>query len=433
MSEQTGRWRAEGGAAEVTYSLAAMESMRRAALEGLQRIPKRGLEVGGVLLGARDGGSVHVSDWRPIACEHARGPAFLLSEADEAGLRELLASIAADPQLAGLEPVGWMRTRTAGDITLSDEDLSLHNRLFPQPWQIVLVIRPHMYEPARAAFFLREPDGSMRTEAAGGEFELPHKSRRIPVGFDPSQPGPRPPRLSEPAVAVSDGASPALSEEPGSRRRPPSRLGWEPSGLGPVPGGEPSAEPRKWLTPIRLVPLALAAALAVFLGYPLLDPLPPESLSLGVRDFDGQLILTWNPAARVLRGVSAASLGVQDGRMRRAVPLTAGDLRSGSLTYQRLSSDVEFRLELRTIDGEPVTEIAKYVGQPGSATESAAAAGDAVSFAGASPPGHSDEGILAELDRLRSQLEEETRRTNNLRSNVDAEKKRLGIGPAPQP
>jgi len=143
MGEELKHWKAPGHDNEVSYDVAAMESMRRAALVGLQKIPKRGLEIGGVLFGTHDGNSVEVLQWREIQCEHAHGPGFELSAGDEDALRRFLAESAENPQLAELVPVGWFRTRTRGSAFLSESDVSLFDRFFPDPWQVALVLRPY--------------------------------------------------------------------------------------------------------------------------------------------------------------------------------------------------------------------------------------------------------------------------------------------------
>src|ERR1035437_9816219 len=81
----------------IEYSLIVIEEIRHAVAEGFQRLSRGGIEVGGILYGTRDGRTVRILAMRPIACEHARGPAFLLSDKDRMGLNHQLTSDAQDP------------------------------------------------------------------------------------------------------------------------------------------------------------------------------------------------------------------------------------------------------------------------------------------------------------------------------------------------
>jgi hypothetical protein len=83
-----------------------IEEIRRRVEEGFNSFAHGGLEVGGVLYGIRERKHILVTSHAELPCEHARGPGFLLSQADEAAL----ASLKRDG--AGLEP-GTARIRAA--------------------------------------------------------------------------------------------------------------------------------------------------------------------------------------------------------------------------------------------------------------------------------------------------------------------------------
>jgi proteasome lid subunit RPN8/RPN11 len=150
-----GRWQAEGCPLAVEYSLDSMDGLRAEAVEGLFRLAKGGLEVGGVLFGERNDGLVRILATRPMACQHASGPAFVLSEKDEADLKAMIESAASDPELSGLVPVGWYHSHTRSGIALSDKDLEIVRRHFPEPWQVSLILHPAKTAPTRAGFFFR--------------------------------------------------------------------------------------------------------------------------------------------------------------------------------------------------------------------------------------------------------------------------------------
>jgi proteasome lid subunit RPN8/RPN11 len=185
----------------IEYSHEAVETVRAAVVDGFYKLARGGLEVGGVLFGQRSGSSVRITASRPMACEHAFGPSFILSEKDEAGLKRLLDSAVDDPELSGLVPVGWYHSHTRSEISFSEQDLKVQERYFPAPWQVSLVLRPEKMKPTRARFFLRG--------ASQGEFLL-----------EPL----RTPRKTAP-VAATRPAEPAVAQAAATVKRA-SRLPW---------------------------------------------------------------------------------------------------------------------------------------------------------------------------------------------------------------
>lgn len=131
-------------------------------------------ETGGVLYGRNGLGRVHIAAYRPLRCEHAMGPGFVLSAGDEKRLASLLAPRGADPELSGLQPVGWYHSHIASKIFLSERDRQVHGRFFASPFHIALVLRPSAERATRAGFFFKESGGAMRTDSAYEEFVLEH-------------------------------------------------------------------------------------------------------------------------------------------------------------------------------------------------------------------------------------------------------------------
>src|SRR5260370_40530496 len=77
-------WRSNGEPFSVCFRREAMARLDEEVVEGYRSLPKRGAEVGGILLGRvdRQAKSIVVEDIEPIPCEHVTGPAYALSEAD---------------------------------------------------------------------------------------------------------------------------------------------------------------------------------------------------------------------------------------------------------------------------------------------------------------------------------------------------------------
>lgn len=400
MDEGFSSWRAEGHPPAIHYSDAVMESIRRAAVAGLQKVPKRGLEVGGVLFGSQEGHEIRIMEWREIPCEHASGPGFELSGNDQEGLARLMADAAGDPQLQELRPVGWFRTRTRGDVVLCESDIALHNRFFPAPWQVILVLRPHMYEPARAGFFFREEGGEIRTESSYNEFTLEGPKRRPLLGFDPAQPPRRPGE-----DAGTPWPSPPVAEPGRTPTRGPLPL---------VPGPEPVRPRRRWRPWVAaFAALVALAVIAVFLGAPVLAPASPRQIALRVRDTEGQLTIEWNHAARAVREAQSATLRIVDGGTAREIRLTPEDLRGGTLTYQRSTGAIELRLVLERPGSMPMSDTARFAGPEPPARQEPAL------------PEQSADELSAEADRLRLELQQEENKATRLRQQVETEARRV--------
>lgn len=159
-------------ASAIEYANGVMEEIRMRAAAGYQRIRHGGVEVGGVLFGSRQDGMLRIVAARPLECEYLNGPRFVLSARDEAALAVILLAAGDDPELDGLEPVGFYHSNTREEIKLSDADMRLFDRFFPNPGQVALLVRPAHLAATRARFFRRGADGMVRADVSYGEFEM---------------------------------------------------------------------------------------------------------------------------------------------------------------------------------------------------------------------------------------------------------------------
>lgn len=388
-------WSAEGCPIRIRAATEVLASIGKAAREGFEKVPRRGLEIGGVLLGTRRGDELTITGWREIRCEHVRGPGFELSSNDEAALRQLLESLGSDPALRGLQVLGWFHTHTRDGICLTKPDLDVYNRFFPAPWQVALVVKPHPQQPARAGFFFREPTGAIRSESSYREFVIEPGLQPQPVGFDPASLGGGPPPVTKP-VRTGETKPPARPPEP-----PPA----------------PSARARFPAVRRRKLILALAGAaaafVAAFVGIPLLRPQPqPGAAALAVRPSGDALVIEWDRSPALLREASGAALTIEDGGERRVIELAPEELGTGSLTYYRRTGEVTFELELARRSGPPVSGSARFTGEPPAAT------------AAEEDPAEADR-LERELELLRSRLEREAARSRKLRLEIQALEREL--------
>jgi proteasome lid subunit RPN8/RPN11 len=332
-------WSASGHPFHIEYSVAVLEQIREIAVDGYHRVPHGGVETGGILFGAHQENVVRIVAWRPVVCEYAKGPSFLLSEKDEAALAEALRSWRGDAELARLEPVGWYRAHTRSEVLLSHVDLTFFNRFFPQPWQVGLIVRPASFAPTRAGFFFREADGGIHAQSSYLEFKL------TPVFTAQAPPAPEAPDAPRAVVAVPE---------------PPPVTATEPH---PAAESEPHPSLRgggaqwKWYA-ASLIVLAVAA-----LGFWLLKPSHPR-LTLSATDVGGQLRIAWDGAARTIGHAKGGSIDIDDHGVRTQVNLTPADLRSGNLFYERQSGDVAVRLTVDVPGSPPVVETTRFL-RPG--------------------------------------------------------------------
>src|SRR5690242_15951529 len=67
----------------IQFNQDAMDRLGAVVMEGFKAVPRRGLEVGGLLMGRVENDCVIVEDIEAVDSEHQRGPSWLLSEKDK--------------------------------------------------------------------------------------------------------------------------------------------------------------------------------------------------------------------------------------------------------------------------------------------------------------------------------------------------------------
>src|SRR6185369_14486211 len=73
----------------------------------------------------------------------------------------------------GLEPVGWFRAHPRSGLDLSPRDLEISTFLFPEIWQVALVLRPGNSTPSCVRVYFRDSDGALYADRAFREFAVP--------------------------------------------------------------------------------------------------------------------------------------------------------------------------------------------------------------------------------------------------------------------
>ncbi len=411
-----GSWVVPESPVDVEYSLIVIDEIRQVVADGFQRLQRGGIEVGGVLYGTRQDRIVKVTAMREIACEHARGPTFHLSDNDRAALTAQLARDKEDSRLEGLQVVGWFLSHTRSDVTLQQSDLDTYNGFFPQPWQVTMVVHPGRAGTMRAGFFVREPDGSVKGQRSYQEFNFPDRTAGV---LD------RPPRDRRPAVEpAGDRLPPArytVRPEAPEAVEAPERVEYEAPSFGQLARAIPQYAPypnTRRKIPWAIIAVVAAALVLAVLGLRFLGPqLHVEPLSLGVIERDGQLQINWNHASQSIAGATGGTLDIVDGGEKRSIPLNRTELAQGGFTYMRRSGDVEVRLSVNTSGGGRMEEASRFLGTPPESADSSEMNALKVQR----------DALQDEVTRLRAQTGQQAARIQQLERTLVILQSRLGI------
>jgi hypothetical protein len=401
-------WEPAGKRIAVHLSGEAVDQIGFAVMRGFGALPKRGAEVGGLLLGSIEAGEktvVTVEEFAGIPCAHLHGPSYILCEDDLPALDREMAAHSADSG-ARLRVVGFVRSHTREPIRLDEADLALLDARFPDEDAICLLVKPFATRPSDAVFLTRE-DGQFSSEAQQETFVFRRKEMQLPPapkrerGARPSEAGggrthERPPETTERPPAEWPAAPPPVAAEPApeldsarTRRRrirqipPPAAVAWQtesetaalgqdfppsPAGYGegrlpPASDDAPMAQTAARQAPVRRrygwawlwLPIVFLA-LGGFIGVALVLTMnasqnqalnaDPYDLRLSVSRVGESYELRWNPQMPALREARSGELLIEEGAASKTQPLSAGDLARGGILYRGASAPVRFRLTL---------------------------------------------------------------------------------------
>lgn len=345
-------WQAPGQPVAIHISIDVVDRLSADIMRGFGLVPKRGAEVGGILIGTIQSGTIRIEDFEPVPCTYARGPSYLLTEAERESFREAC-------HRRGSEAVGYYRSHTRDGLALQPEDIQLIDRLFP----LALLVKPFATKPGVGGFFVRE-NGAF---PAATPLEFPFRRWEL-TGEEPPRRAPMEERnRKEPEAAVPSApregkaaAAPASTAAP----QPYYRIFSAESGEPPKPSGEPRAP--KTRTGMWLVASFVFLLLGVLLGYEASRITAPQraaadfALSLAVQRTGENLTIHWNPEARAVVSANKGVLEIDDGGETRRVELDRANLSSGSMVYRNTSNKVGFRLVLYLNAGVNVTQALEW-------------------------------------------------------------------------
>lgn len=389
-------WNPYDSPISVHMHLDAVDGIAHDVAEGFESLPRRGLEVGGLLLGRVETGekpTVWIERYQRIPCEHKFGPQFLLDDADKAGLEKAASAILAGGELA---VVGLYRSHTRDGFHLDPPDFDLIRSYFSDVSDLILLIKPEGPTDIVARFYVHDSNAGAR--GAGEPFpfrgHLVGRDTLIPelvpgvMGAAPEEKKDAPPR-PEPAARGQVREMPSqAAPEPAAGRERPRRLipDFVPSPVEPSQAPPPAESPAppflfpprdrileeeeppslakrvlKWVPAIAVLLLAgggLWWALQpgshlpqVSSSAPAEPNEPARPLGLAVEPMGQTWRVSWNPNATALHDARSVQLFVREGDEQNRIDLSRDDLAAGVYKYQPAGNDVTFRLEVMDNSG----------------------------------------------------------------------------------
>jgi proteasome lid subunit RPN8/RPN11 len=331
--------------------VSVLHAIRAWVLERFNSAPHGGVEGAGVLFGTYRGEEVRIAAFRAVSDDSAFSHSPGLTEAERA-IAGLISAARSGRELPGLEPVGWFRSHPRSDLKFSERDLEISNALFPQPWQVELVLRPGNSAPSRVRFFFRGEPGPWKAECPFREIALPAvNEQKLDPGAPPALDARSEDGAEDRSEDIDSGAEAVVPESAPLVDAP------QPSDALPPPEIQPPAA-RPW----TLLRWPLVVVAAVGLAGALYWVNRPQQLALRLSDSAGQLRITWDRTASSVRDSRAAHLEISDGGQKLWIELDPEQLHDGNVTYARHSNNVGVRLVVQAKGGAALEEAARFLG-----------------------------------------------------------------------
>jgi hypothetical protein len=338
-------WSSPEVAWTIEYPQEVMDEIRLFACGQLPQLASSGAEVGGVMFGSQRAGTVRILTWRPIACDHSEGEKLSLSHRDRMNLAVELEAARRNRELKDLRPVGWFVSHHIDGVLMTPSDVETYSGFFPESSQVTLVIHPTGEGRAEAGFFVRETDGSVRTEASYNNFIL------VPMVTPPTDAGET--ERSFESAGSPPSASPLIAPLIAPPIAPPAFETEE-----PLPARE------RWLWAIPIVLALGLGAWPLYISIGSHGQKPAESLPVAfhISSSSSRTVqLEWDPKSRTILDSERGEIDITDGGKSSQVTLSSAQLRAGKMTYLAKSGDVEFDLALYPPGGSAVHETARMI------------------------------------------------------------------------
>jgi len=340
-------WEAAGKAFQVHVHHEVIDALMAEVMRGFGAVPKRGAEVGGLLLGSSDRGDatiVRIEDFEPVGCGYTRGPSYLLSDAERQTFEDACARWrpdASDPGAASRSyAVGYYRSHTREGLSLTPEDIELLDRLFPDPSDVALLVKPFATKASPAGFFFRENGTFQETTL----LEFPFRRREL-TGEEPAERRPLTERKPRGAPNALVQAAPEDPVEEAVGTETPSQFGSAYAVAIPA-----RSRVGAWMSiPLSFIFLLLGVAL----GYFAASNVGPRGLAGGATDYSlsmavsksgDALALRWNGESPIVRRADHGVLEIHDGDYEKVTDLDTTQLHNGNIIFRNQTGTVIFHL-----------------------------------------------------------------------------------------
>jgi hypothetical protein len=163
------RWVVAGR--RVECSLSVINAMASAARDGFRRFRHGGMEVGGILIGSKEGSTIRVSQAKPAEISYGRGAIFLLTATEQEEWDALIRKINRELAPRNLQVVGYYESRTRREASLKGSDMEIYDAHFYQPSQVCIIVKADNDGEAVAAVYIRNERGEMLEASLEGDLD----------------------------------------------------------------------------------------------------------------------------------------------------------------------------------------------------------------------------------------------------------------------
>jgi len=364
---ETYLWTIPEKGVSVRLDLDVVDRLLAEVLRGFGVIPKRGIEIGGVLLGEYVApGVVHVTDYETVACQHTRSSSFLLSPEETQRLREVCDRWLSNPS-GHSTVVGLFRSHTREGFHLTAEDADLLDRMVPDPSAVMLLVKPYATRVSVGGFFFREDGGVRKMDAPYLEF--PFRRRELAEEDPEPQPAPVPEAEAAAAPELSFGGyNPGGKETMTPTITSDQTYGLSGAQAETTESGQKKRNRTGWVwIPLSFIFLLLGVVLgfqvALSVGSRLpsgLRPPDPFAMNLVASPSGSSVHVRWDRTAPAIQNAPRGVLHIQDGTSEQRVELDALQLLNGSVIYRRAAQNVKFRLEVFTSEKASLSETVDF-------------------------------------------------------------------------
>jgi hypothetical protein len=333
---------------------AVLAKMWRQVDDGVRLLPKRGAEIGGLLVGPKSHESgLVVDELVALPIEYKLGPSFRISESDGVKLAELIESVQSD---AGKAVVGFYRSQTRGDEALRESDREICSAIekihtsFAEDFQCYFVLAP-VSRAEKLAYV------SLRNGSDWDTTEYMVRASSLPSVAPMPTPPPEPKARRQAAEPIFDYTEPKLNSS------------WQPTrrlyrGLGILAGSALLAAMASGGVHWYQSMLQQRAEAAAKEAAAERASLPPLRMGFAADRQGDMWKLSWDRGTMEVLKPGGGLLVIQDGETMKQIRLMPADLSSGTIFYTSHGGDLNFSLRLDSAGGAPLEEHVRVLEGP---------------------------------------------------------------------